>query len=563
MLLTKLNKEFNYLFLIILLLFAVILGGYVNITSSPSSPFMYDENDVLLFSQNYLKTGRLIYSNDITSLNKEFEYPIASLKYSIWSEKVNASVPPAPLGNYLLTAFSLLIFQKYFHLLNLLFFIFAGVIFAYFTNNTIRYLGYNFNKYIVISVSLILFLSFFPFILWANTWIGAISALFFFVLFLYLIIQYLKNRYYPLLVLSGLIGGLASFCRYEYLLFVLPVFISIAFFKKEGFKKIVIPIIFFLSFFIVVLAFNYYWFGNFFSFGISQRNHILPIFNVDMLTEARMKDLSVIDAFLKIVLTKFLDFDISNLIDNIKTFLIKTFPIYFLLSIIGFISILKSPKLYKPKKSLYLLPTVIAVIIWIYYVYVGDFWGKTNPDWIVGTYFRYSFPVYVGMLFFVVFSILYINNKKYSLKYFVPVIIIYLLVINLSYLFNTSFGLDEVASQKTEAYNINNHLRNLTEENALIWAPHYELFITTRNVLSPWYIIEPKELVLEKVLNYTYILLNKGYHIYYISSEWHRATYLGLDKAFKNDNRFNIELLKGTNGKRYLKYDIYKITLVP
>jgi len=536
---------------IVLIILSIILSSYVFVDNSfSSSPFMYEETETFIAANNLIATGNIIYQNEYTDINKYFDYPVAALTYSYWNKELNASVPTRAIGNYYFLAYSIIFFGSNFALIYSIVFIVSGFIFGYCTSEILSYFGFVSEKKKTVIIASFLYLSFAPFIIWANTWFDYTPALFYFVMALYFMSKYVNTPKVIFAILSSVFLGASFLYRFEYLIFAASLS-TIYFFKNE--KKVLVYTYTILFFFMItLLSLNNNLYGSPFTTGYSSKNHVVSVLNNDLLLESSRTSLGLLDKIVNVYLVDFLSPNITHIISNLTKFLINPFSAYVLLFCMAIFSIYK----FGNKKTYRYLVVVSSVLIfWAYYVFSGNFWGINNPTWIVNVYYRYSFPLFIFLLMGCTLGILNMNKNKKNILLIVLFVVL-LLANNISVLLTSEYGLTEISNESKTNFELNNNLKNITEENALIWAPFYEKTILGRYVLSPWYILKSNEVRPDYVLNYTQKLLELEYPVYYVSAPWHKSTYLNLDRKFSDDSRFNLIEMSSTK-----KYTIYKIVL--
>lgn len=551
----------------------VLISSYGIINGVSSTPFLYEEKSDYLFALNILDTGDIVYRNEYTDLNRYFDYPIAALTNSVWEYNTNASVTNRFVGNIYLIAYSITLFGKeYFQLVYVILFIFSSIFLALSVIEFAKYIksfcgepmpSQNTKKKIVI-VSSLVYMLFSPFVLWSNTYYDTISSSFFFISAIYLLIKYVNSNRLIYISLAAMFLGLTTLMRFDYIIFVSSIMLATCLMnlQKERPKinkicDIVCVCSIFALMLLILASINNYLYGSPFKIGYMLKNHMVNIFNVDKLLECSTQNIGLLDKIINVYFYTFIHPDLDIISYNIYNFLIVPFWIYLLMLILCLLCLI--PVL-RHLQLTYFVLILGPVLFWCYYIFTGTFWGMQHPTWIVNCYYRYSIPIFIYILILCsIFLTVYLRKiiiKRSQYKLSILLVIGIFMLNNLDMIFLSDYGVDEVIREKEINLKLNQDLDVLTEDDALIWAPFYEKAILCRYTLSPWYIAEDGENRIKKILDYTYELLQLSHSVYYVSSEWHKSTYLELDNAFEKDPRFKLDPIKQESN-----YVIYSINI--
>jgi len=534
------------------LLFLVITN-YSTVDSSNTTPFLYDEKETLFFAEHFLTTGQLKASNEIIDLNDKFEFPVMTPSYSIWNDTTGQAIPRRMIGIYVYLTSAVALLGSNFlvafsgaHIVSS--FAFSKSISKLMSFSTINRNKRN-NAFLI---SYILFLLFFPFVLWSGTWMESIPALMLFNIANYFLISSFQASTLSKSFWTCFFVFIAGFFRYEYFAFGIAYLLTLVLItdKKKiqtlflcgGVALIAISLI---------LITNYIFFGSPLKSTFTERSMVLALPKKSSLLETRtkLKDASIAVQFLNTYFFNFIN--PAKLISNVYNFLFRPFGIYILTL---FFVLINATKRISRTKKIQLIPILCVYSLWVYYSMQGSFWGRTNPSWLVNTYYRYSFQLFVIMIGgLAIFFINHLSKKKYK-KILILCMTLYI-VSNINTLFTSSYDLNTINQERSRDLKLNTELEEITENNALIISPLLEHSITSRQTVSPWYILKQREFISGTILNYTEMLALDGYPLYLVDTPWHANTFLDLYNKFNLDTRFHAYIIDSNDVYRLIKID--------
>lgn len=520
------NKEIAFLFTVVLIAITMVIISF-KISSLPySTP---DENIPSFFSQNLIKEDTLKYSN--TNISQLSSNMSAITLIPRGTYLINQYIVPLqfPAWIYLLATFESIHPSFLFFIMPISYLMI--LLFSYVFLKSLFNKNY---RYFVFLIFLILPTT----VLWSTMLFNNIIVSFIFIIGIFCFLKFVDSESDKYLILSSIFLFSSVFFRYEYFLFVAPLFFFV-FFSKKRLKNTII----------------------FFSIGLIYLVSILLInnliFDSPFTTPYTIKPTTTYGKEFNLIPR--MSFDAPRLYNNILNHFINIFPAAFVIAILGLF--IKIKKNFKEKKFIILI--LLCIIPLIFYG-INLFFGysEVNTSILFSSYSRYWLGVYFLETVFLGLFFKYcgINKKiKILISFFLVVLLI------LPSLAPDNKGVYFIYKEKSANQEfVDWVLANIEPDKTLILSIHADekLFpIRLTGTLDPSFVSFYKPDISNMPLeNLAYLqakdiaFLSKNYDIYLIEDGDSKAG-LDISSINKNLNNYNLKLVYVETKK----YNIFKL----
>ncbi len=515
------NKKKNISFSIISAVFFIVLSSIMFLNNDYKTFTTPDENSNFFFLKIYSEEGRLFYSDNLTANDP---YNINHIRGVLsWNGK---GVPYNFLG---LPFF----YSPFFiYLGNFLFVIsiFLSLIGIYFLYRILNLL-----IKIKFYIYFLLILLITPWVYWTNHYyMNIIPALSFLFIGLYYFIYFInKSENVNGLILATIFFAICIFFRYEYLLFLLLLFlISLIFYKKlRSIKCFVIIILFLLISLIIPLLFlNNTIYDSPFTYGYS-------IFTSSFYPERLSFDSTIVNELSRVFLPEKINYSI--LITNLKNYFISLFPLFFLLFLTGVLLFI-----FRVRFDIkYLFFSLLMLYIMVY-AGSGLTWGFDQDPTVRASITRYWLLPLLSTIPLIYLTIKHYNisfNKKLLIFVYFCLFLISinnLLIDDISSLSNTLDILNTYSSKGEE-------IAKLVGEESIIFTDHWDKYLINQNItLATWWFEDSYNA--SEVSSEIYKRYNEKYNVYLISQQKY-VSIAELNDLLNDNGLILVEVNKSLN----------------
>jgi len=388
----------------------------------------------------------------------------------------------------------------------------------------------------LIGIALLLFSSsfFFHSVILVNN----IPAMSFLTLTLYYFLRAFKDRKEKDLILCSIFAGIMMWIRYEFVIFLLPLVVPFLRKKDRGkfrIKNFVLPFIIFFIFLAGLYWVNLELYGGLFNFKGTEETRLAS-------SEYYGKEVSTYK-----ILSFLPPFSPSLYFENFLRFVVNFNPFIFIFFLFSILFLLG----HKQKRNKIFFNNSFWILISIFIIpivfYLGSVWSE--KEYIVATaYSRYLLPTYSMMVLFSLFLIKKLNKKLLMFCVFI------FLLFNISISFNSPGALKDFnLSQKTFIDKQKDILKNIPEENAVVFTAYFDKYIFPKRTTAI-YTSFPEN---ERINKTTSIILNlteDNVPTYFLNEDWG----IGHYTKFKSEEYFNVFKENGLVVKRITR-SIFKI----
>ncbi|MBU1131432.1 glycosyltransferase family 39 protein [Patescibacteria group bacterium] len=346
---------------------------------------------------------------------------------------------------------------------------------------------------------------------------------------MYLFIKAIKSAKIPFYLLFGFFIGLALMVRTSEITWLLPLFIIllVIYRKKINWANLALSFIVCLLSFAPVFYFNFQNYQSIFSFGYAVD---LELQGKDIITQS-------LNIFEKIFLP--FGFQPRTALINFYNYTLKMFPVWSIISLLGFLIAGFFILLKKDKKRILYLALFLLISGYLV-IYYGSWSFHDNPDpqaiTIGNSYVRYWLPVYVFILPLIGYSLFkFLKKSKLAVTFVTAVLFIVLGYFSFQQVY---FGQDEgiyLVYNNLKSYEqIQSQVSAKIEDNAIIVADIMDkVFFPRRSVIFR----------LNKDYDYqrVYQLIAAGYPVYYFYFTRHDALLAEFNERYFFQHQLEVQ----------------------